>query len=409
MRLVLLTQYYPPEVGAPQGRLSHLAEHLVGAGHEVVVVTAMPNYPAGVVAPEWRGKVVGRERRAGVDVLRSWIRPAAGSSRVRQLLGYGSFAASATLTGPFRVGRADVVLWESPPQFLAPTAWLLAKRAPARRVMNVSDRWPRSAVDLGVLTNARLVRAFEALERWSYERSDLVTVQTEGIAEGVEASAPGTDVELWPNGVDLSLFTPAGRDPEVRRRHGIPDDAVVVGYAGNLGRAQALEQVAEAAALLADRDDIWFLVVGAGPCRDDLAAAVGRLALRRFVLAPPVPKVEVPALQAAWDLSVVPLADAPVFEGARPSKMFELLAMELPFVFCGRGEGADLARASGAARVVGAERPGELAEAVRALADAGPAARAELGAAGRRFVAERFDRAAIARRLAERLVELTAR
>ena len=408
MRVTILTQYYPPEVGAPQGRLSDLARRFVAQGHDVTVVTAMPNYPTGEVFDAFRGRVVAREDVDGVTVLRSWIWATKRNDRRSVLLSYFSFVLSATCTAPFRIRRSDVLIWESPPLFLAPVAWLLAKRSRAHLVMNVSDLWPRSAVDLGVLRSPRLIRLFELVERWAYRRAALVTCQTEGIRDGVADRASGTATWLLPNGVDLEHFRPVRRDPGVRARYGIPDEAVVVGYAGNFGRSQALHQVVEAAGQLRDRSDIWFLLVGGGPCAEDIRAAVEEHELDRVVLAAPVPRTQVPALQSAWDLSVVPLADAPVFEGARPSKMFELFSMGVPFIFCGRGEGAALATESGGALIVPPESPGELAASIERLAD-DPEVRRRMSEASRSFVAKRFDRRRIAADLEAELRQLVDR
>ncbi len=406
MRLVILSQYYPPETGAPQARLSDLAHRLSQRGHSITVFTAMPNYPAGRVHDPWRGRLVAAEEQDGVVVKRSWIRATSSGSRWVQLAMYGSFLASSSFTAPLRLRAADVVLWESPPLFLAPTAWALAKRTGARLVMNVSDLWPRSAVELGVLSSSALVAFFERWEAWSYRVADLVTCQTEGIADGVRARHPGAITFAYPNGVDTEFFRPGRRDSKVRARYGLPPGAAVVGYAGNFGRAQALEQVVEAAALLRDRSDIWFHLVGAGPCRDEVVERARASGLDRVVFSPPVPRAEVPGLLGAWDVSVVPLADAPVFAGARPSKMFELFAAGVPFVFCGRGEGAELARRSGGATIVEPEQPPGLALALTDLVDAGADARRARAEAARAFVVEEFDRRAIALLLEQRLLDL---
>ncbi len=402
MRLVILTQYYPPETGAPQRRLGDLAGRLVARGHEVHVVTAMPNYPAGRVHSQWRRRLVGRERLGGVDVLRSAIYASPVRTTARQLATYFSFAASAAVTAPARLRRADVVLWESPPLFLAPTAALLSRRLGARLVMNVSDLWPRSAVELGVVEDPRLVAFFERWERWAYRMADLVTHQTEGIGAGVEERAPGTARMLFPNGVDASIFRRVGSDG-LRRELGVAGDGPIVGYAGNFGRAQALEQVVEAAAWL---PRVSFVLVGDGPRRAEVEARVVALGLANVVTAASMPAERMPEVLSSFDVGVVPLADVALFDGARPSKLFELLAVGAPVVYCGRGEGAALAEASGGAVVVPPEDPQTLAAALGALLAAPVERRREMGEAGRAYVVEHFDRARIATGVEARLREL---
>jgi hypothetical protein len=405
MHLVILTQYFAPETGAPQNRLGDLSRRLVARGHQVTVATAMPNYPTGRVRPEWRGRVLGREERDGARVLRSAIVPVAGGGAARQLLAYGSFAVSALLTAPLRTGPVDVVMWESPPLFLAPTAWALARSRRARLVMNVSDLWPASAVQLGMIGPGRALRAVERLERWAYDTADLVLGQTEGILDGVRATRTSTPAALYPNGVDVEAWRP---DPAaragVRREMGLAESDVLVGYAGNFGRAQAFEQVLEAARLLGDRREVRFRIRGDGPQGQQVrAAAVG---LANVEVLPPVGPAALRREAQAWDLSVVPLADRPLFDGARPSKMFELMALGVPFVFCGRGEGAAVAVASGGALAISPEQPAELAAALTRLIGEDPDARRARAARMRAFAAEEYDRAAIAHRVEDLLLGL---
>jgi glycosyltransferase involved in cell wall biosynthesis len=406
LRLVILTQYYPPETGAPQGRLSDLATRLAARGHEVTVFTAMPNYPTGRVLPDWRGKVVARENRDGVEVKRSWIAPTATRSTPRQLWTYLTFAGSVTVTAPFRLRWADVLLWESPPLFLAPTARLLAKRLGARLVMNVSDLWPRAAVDLGVIREGRLLAAFERLERRAYRRAALVSCQTEGVASGVRAREPSARTFVYPNGVDVARFDRSRVVPEDRAALGLRPGTFAVGYAGNFGRFQALDQVVDAAAALRHRDDIEFVMLGDGPCRDDVVARARGLDNLRVLDA--VPNVRIPPILTALDAAIVPLANVPVQAGARPAKMFELAALEVPFVYCGSGEGAAIAERC-AMPVVPPERPKELAAAIEELAALPEDRRARMGAAGRAHVVAHFDRADIAERMERELLALLQR
>ncbi|HVM03285.1 MAG TPA: glycosyltransferase family 4 protein, partial [Acidimicrobiales bacterium] len=314
MRVVLLTQYYPPETGAPQARLADLARRLSAHGHEIEVVTAMPNYPTGSIFPGWRGLLLGAERDGGQVVLRSWLYTSPRPSTPRQLATYGSFATTAALTAPLRLRRADVLLWESPPLFLAPTAALLRRRLGARLVMNVSDLWPQSAVDLGVLRSRRLLSLLEGWERWAYASADLVTYQTEGIGAGIERRAPAARRALFPNGVDLDRFRRRPARPELRAQLGLPESGPVVGYAGNFGRAQSLEQVVDAAALLeAGGSPATFLLVGDGPRRQHVEERARSLGLAHVRFSRPWPASQMPELLSLFDAAVVPLADAPVF------------------------------------------------------------------------------------------------
>ena len=410
MNLVILTQYFPPETGAPQRRLGDLAARLAARGHAVQVVTAMPNYPSGLVHPDWRRRLLAREcDSTGVEVLRSALYASPVRTTSRQMATYLSFVASASVTAPLRLRRADVVLWESPPLFLAPAAWLLARRLRARLVMNVSDLWPRSAVELGVLRDRRLLSFFEGWERRAYRSADLVTHQTEGIGAGVEARAPGTPRMLFPNGVDAGAFRRVRTPDGLRQELGLPPDGPVVGYAGNFGRGQALEQVVDAAALVERAaPGVSFVLVGDGARRPEVEARVRTVGTRCVHLSPSLSAERMPELLSLFDVAVVPLADVPLFDGARPSKLFELLAVGVPVVYAGRGEGARLAEASGAAVVVPPEDPRELAAAIGDLVAGPEERRRQMGEEGRTYVGRHFDRDRIAAGVEERLAELVA-
>src|ERR1700681_104517 len=167
LRVVLITHYFPPEVGAPQARLFELASHAAAAGHSVTVVTGLPNYPTGVIPPEYRDRSRRQETRQetmdGVRVIRTWVYATPNRGFLRRILNHLSFALS-SLTALRRVGPTDVIFIESPPLLtgLAVLVYARVKRAPY--IFNVSDIWPQSAVELGALRNPVAIKLSEMLE-----------------------------------------------------------------------------------------------------------------------------------------------------------------------------------------------------------------------------------------------------
>ncbi len=406
MKLTILTQYYPPEHGAPQNRLHDLARRWVLKGHEVTVLTAMPNYPGNKVFPEYRGKLTFNEMIDGVKVVRCWILPPKKKSTVRQLICYFSFVKSAAFFGLFKLGKSDFLICESPPLFLGFTALFLSFVKSSKLIMNISDLWPESAVQLGMIRKGPALSFLEWFEKLLYKKSVLVSCQTEGIVDGVKKRHPGARTFLFPNGVDLEMFTPSKPDAALRKELGMPEDCFIVGYGGNHGRSQALEQVLEAARILQD-EKIFIALFGDGPEKQALEKKACEAGLKNIRFYPSQPRQKMSQIQALWDIALVPLKNIPLFDGARPSKMFELMGGQIPFIFCGKGEGAELALKSGCAEVVPPGNPTELAAAILELSVLPPEGRREMGLKGREFVVNSYDRAKLADDFLNRLLEYT--
>jgi glycosyltransferase involved in cell wall biosynthesis len=403
MRLVILTQYYPPETGAPQNRLSDLARRLAARGHDVQVLTALPNYPGDAVHPAYVGRENSVEEIDGVRVARVGLYVPRQKTFSRRVASYLSFAFNAARFGRRLVGSADVLFMESPPLFIALAGVPLARQLGARLVTNISDLWPASAVELGFIGRGPALYLAERLERWMYRHSDAISVQTEGIARDIQRRFPAKRVVLFPNGVDLARYDAPVNVERLREAYGWRPNQCVVGYTGVIGHAQALDQVLDAARRLQPQDDVVIALFGDGPCRGDLERRIAaeRIPFVRFYAREATERM--PQIQAAFDVGLVPLAKARIFEGARPSKMFELMAAAKPVLLCGRGEAADILGAAieDAGIAVPPEDPAALAAALRRFAQNREWA-AAMGLRARDRVRTAFDREQIARAI-ERL------
>lgn len=381
MRFLILTQYYPPEIGAAQARLSAFARQLQRAGHDVEVVTALPNYPSGKLDEADRRTLGRRETVDGVPVRRTWLLTGTGVG-ARRLASYLSFAATG-LVSALAAGRPDVVFVESPPLFLGVSGWMAARRAGAAFVLNVSDLWPDSVRDLGVLSDGPALRAAERLERWLYARATAVTAVTEGIRTRLveHKDVPARKVLFLPNGVDLDDFRPTDPDPAVRARHGLPDGPLVL-YTGNHGYAQALDTVVEAASLV---PEVTVVLVGAGSDKARIERLADERGATNVRFLPPVPQAEIAPLYGQSIAGLATLRNSALMEGARPAKALAVMGCGKPVIYSGAGEGAALVRAAEAGLVVPPEDPRALAAAIGRLAK-DPDEAARMGASGRRYV-----------------------
>lgn len=343
MRSVLiLTQYYPPETGAPQNRLSSLAAHLRTLGMEVAVLTAMPNYPAMQIKEDYNGKWYVQEKLEGITIHRSWIFARKSNSIALRLLNYFSFVFSAMITGLFRVKKYDVIICESPPLFLGITALTLKLLKRSALVFNVSDLWPESAEKLGLVHNKLFLKAAYILEAWIYKRAVLVSGQTQGIVGSINARYPKVKTHWLPNGVDVEKFDEHNIIYDWRAVNGYHKEDFIVLYAGILGHAQALEVIHKAAALLKDQPSLQFVLVGDGPQKEFLQHLKETLQLNNLIILPNQPRQEIPNIIQAADAAIVPLKNIPLFKGAIPSKIFENLAFGKPVLLGVDGEAKTL-------------------------------------------------------------------
>lgn len=409
MKVIFLTQYFPPETGAPQNRLHATALALVRKGAEVTVLTAMPNYPEMHIHTAYRGKWYVREEMDGMLVHRAWIHASPKRNMLWRLLNYFSFVFTALWVGLFKLKRSDILLVESPPLFLGITAMLLAKAKGAKLVFNVSDLWPESAVQLGLVTNRAVIGLSTWLEELCYRRSALITGQTMGIVRNIQQRFPRKKVLWVPNGVDLGAIAQAkdsGDPQQARARLGIAPGDLVLTYAGIIGHAQGLEVVLRAASMLKHGSNFHFLLIGDGPEKAMLQSMKAELGVDGVRFVDRMPRAELLSLLRATDAVVVPLRRNDLFKGAIPSKIFEALALGKPLLLGVEGEAKELFIDQGGAGLAFVpEDPRSLAEAAqryasdRLLLD-------KHGASGARYVRERFDRTVISERLWQALIQL---
>jgi glycosyltransferase involved in cell wall biosynthesis len=390
MRVTILTHYYPPEVGAPQARLSTLARLLSERGIDVTVHTGFPHYPDGRIKPPYRNRPWSEERDRAVRIVRSAIYPAPNRGFARRIASHLSLAASAVVTAP-RAGPADAVLAETPPLFTAAAGVLYARLVGACLILNVADRWPQSAVELGVLRDRRAILVAEWLERWCYRHAVAITVPTAGLRAELDA-LPAARGRVH----DTEMFA-ATPPAETGNR------PLRVLYAGTLGLAHNVTTLLEAARLAGGEVEVW--VAGDGADGPALRKHVAREPAGNVRLLGTLPHRDVPGLYRDSDVGAVLLRDIPALANALPTKMFEAMASGRPVVVSARGEAAELVRAHAAGLVVRPEDPRALAGALLALARQ-PGLVAALGSAARRC-AEAYDWNAIADRWVQLLTEVT--
>ena len=407
MRVLYLSQYFPPEIGATQTRAYEMATGLIRAGHQVTMLTEVPNHPEGVIRPEYRGRFWMRETLDGIDVIRVWVKTSPVKTMRTRLAFYLSYMLNGTLAGlALARGRYDVIYATSPPLFVGGTALALSFLRRIPMVFEVRDLWPESAVALGELENPRFIRWATWLEETCYRRARRVVVVTQGIRDRlVERGFPSEKLALIPNGANTDLFRPqpdAGQ--ALRREMGLGDQFLAL-YAGIHGIAQGLETVLRAAHRLAGIPHIHFVFVGDGPCRADLLKLKKELGLSNVTMLEAQPRETIPTYLSAADVALIPLRRLDLFKSALPSKMFDAWACGCPVVLSIDGEARRVLNRAQAGVFVEPESPEAMAEAIRVLSTDRERCRRH-GANGRFFVEVHYSRQAQAQRLTELLETL---
>ncbi len=380
MRVLLLTQYYAPEVGAPQTRLAAVVRELRRVGDEVEVVTAVPNYPAGKIQPGYTGRIMRTVDDGGVRIRRVWMLPAMGTGS-RRLLSYFSFAAICVI-GLVRTRKPDVIVIESPPLFVAVPGIIYGKIRRVPIVVNVADLWPDAAVAVGAIAPGRRLTMMLALERWVYRKADLVSTVTDGVRKKLqEKGVPDEKIAMLVNGVDVEMFRPDAADRTVLEEIGV-SSAPFLAYAGTMGLAHDIDPLIDAMASFVDDPTMpYLLMIGGGSERDRLEARVRNEGLSNVVFRPAIAPDQLARLLPLAEIGVVTLADTPINQATRPAKLLPLMASGIPCLFAGSGEGTEVLTANNAGIAVDNDTD-NIVQALRTLmADAG--LRGEMGTAGR--------------------------
>jgi len=389
MRFLVLSQYFPPEVGATQVRLSSMCRELVRAGHQVDVVTAMPHHPVGEIFPRYRGRFSCLEFQDGVRVRRTCLYAAAGSGW-RRILSYFSFMVT-SLYSITRVRAPDYIFVDSPPLFLGVTGWMASVYWKCPFIFNVADLWPDSVLDLGVMKEGAFIKAAFWLEGWIYRRAQFVNAVTRGIYDVLlnRKNVPAAKILFLPNGVDTNIVQPLPSDESLKKQLGLTGKRIAI-YAGNHGYAAGAEQILQAAKLLESHPELHFLFVGDGPDKTRLQNLAAELQLQNTTFLDSIPLESMSSYLSIADIALITLRKAGVTRGARPAKTFVMMAAAKPIVLAAEGEAEELIASSGAGVIVPPDEPEQFAAAILAMHEDAEGAR-EMGLRGLAYVREKFE------------------
>lgn len=402
MRVLVVSQYFWPE----GFRINEVTKSLVGKGVQVDVLTGKPNYPEGKIFEGYRIGGCQHEQYCGAKISRVPLIPRGKNSSIRLALNYLSFIVSGLLFGPWlkRGKKYDVIfVYGLSPLMLALPALLMGwvKKVPV--VIWVQDLWPQSLSATGYIRNRLVLWAVEQVVRFIYRHADLLLVQSRAFVEPVRDLASGTPIKYYPNSVDGSFAVPAtGKTPDVPGLEG----GFSVMFAGNIGAAQGVEVIVEAATLLKDEPDIQFVVLGDGSCREWMLQQVADRNLTNLHLPGRFPVETMPGFMQKASALLVTLADREIFAATVPNKVQAYMAAGRPIIACLPGEGARLVVDAKAGVGVKAEDGKALAEAVLGLYRMSESERNEMGRNGRAYFHMNYDHDRLVDQLIDELCEV---
>lgn len=407
MRTVLVTQYYPPETGAPPNRLHSLALGLKKAGHDVTVIAPKPNHPEGIIWSGYRKGFVRVSRTDGITVLHCSVYTSRKKTFVSRLAFYLSFVIVSILVGTCAHSRWDVVIGSSPPLFVGISALVIARFKRSRFFFDVRDLWPDVAIALGVLRNPLLITLSRRLERFLYKSADGISGVTDGVCNHIRETVGGSPpVRRVRNGTVSEIFAGVGVSSDVHTRIGA-DNHFVALFAGNLGLAHGLDHVIDAASKLkAAHSDVLFVFLGSGPVKEHLMEEVSRRGLQSVRFLPRTTLESAAVHMAAADVLLCPVFNHPISLGYIPAKFFDSMAAGRPVLLAVDGEARAILEAADAGIYYPAEDAEGLVKAVLRL-KADPVAADRMGRNGRAFAAahcSREEQACIMTRFIEEIV-----
>jgi glycosyltransferase involved in cell wall biosynthesis len=338
-RITILCTSFPPETGAAPQRMWHLAQLLQRSGHQVTVISAMPNYPAGKIFPAYRGKLLHREMMDGITIYRTWFIPSHSNSRMHRAWSMLSYTLSLWLLALPRLIRSkpQLLVLCSPPFITGYFGIQLSRFTKASILLNISDLWPQSALDLGFIKAGILYRFLQRLERRMYCSAAALSVQSEAIAKYLSDTVPGKKIFLYHN--LLPEFPQAGQARPPGKR--------IIVYAGLLGVAQGIYQICEAINFAALGTELH--IYGSGNEQERIQEFTRVHPDRGIVCHGSFAAAEIPELLTLYHFMLIPLKTA--IAGALPSKIFNAMANGLPILFSGDGEGAALVQETGTGMV----------------------------------------------------------
>jgi glycosyltransferase involved in cell wall biosynthesis len=401
VKILYVSQYFPPEMGAPAARVAELSRHWARMGHDVTVLTGFPNHPTGVVPEEWRSRLHRlhcTDTIDGVKVVRTWLWPLPNRKAHERIRNYASFCVSAAISG-LALPKPDVVIATSPQLLCALAGWWLAwwKRVPF--VFEVRDLWPESLAAVGAGSEGSLLhRTLGAIAGFLYRRAQRIVVVAPAFTNHLMRywNVPAARISTVENGVETDVFRLDPAAAEVRKQLHL-EDRFLICYIGTMGNAHGLETlIAAAEELQTALPSTMFLLIGEGAEKDRIAKLAAQRGLQNIKFLDQQPRERIAAYVSAADLCLVMLRKSELFKTVIPTKLLEYMACERPVIVAVDGQARQIVETAHAGVFVEPENSKALVKAILDLAGESERRR-QMGASGRAYIVNQFSREKTAR------------
>ncbi|MDQ6968716.1 MAG: glycosyltransferase family 4 protein, partial [Mariprofundaceae bacterium] len=403
MRILIVTQYFWPE----NFRITDLAIALKDKGHEVTILTGMPNYPAGKIYDGYAWWNKKRETMQGIPIVRVPLFARRESRSWQLVLNYLSFALSACLLAPWMLRKQEfdcIFTFEVSPVTVGIPAVLLRRLKKAPMLFWVQDLWPETLAATGAVQSSRVLSGVAAMVRAIYRRCDKILVQSKSFVNPIiKVGGDREKIAYFPNWAE-TLYQPVKLADSAPERQLVPTHGFIVMFAGNLGEAQSLDTIVNAAKILS-HEDVHWVFLGDGRRRNWLEIQQQE-GLDKVHILGSFPMEKMPTFFSLADAMLVTLRDDPVMSTTIPGKVQSYLACGRPLLGALNGAGVDVIRESGSGFCVDSGDHQALADAVLKMRDLSEARRKRMGQAGRAYYEKHFDRDRLVEQLESWMIEM---
>ncbi|MCH2533953.1 MAG: glycosyltransferase family 4 protein [Bdellovibrionales bacterium] len=343
MRIAILTQYFEPEIGAPQVRYTNFINQLKENNCKIEVVTGMPNHPVGEIYNGYKGCFYKKEIQSNLVIHRVWLYASTGKS-LKRLFSYLSFCIT-SIYGLLKIKKPQFLIVESPPLFIGITAICYSKIFNVPYIFNVADLWPDSILEMKMIKKGFFYLCLLWIEKYIYKNAKYVNAVTVGIKYKLinQKKVNPKKILFLPNGVDTDIFNPnKDKNDQILSKLGLQDKKIII-YAGTIGYAQNLDILLLASKQLeSTHPDIVTIIIGDGPEKPRLLKLLKKESIRNvYFLESGTYQYVAKLMSLSW-AGFVSLRDIELFYGARPSKLFPIMSSALPVILSAKGESADL-------------------------------------------------------------------